>query len=218
MERVPANDRSAVNIATDQEGLPTQSDAESPDTGELSSRQQAESQWLVNEFNGLRQEFIERFRTENLLVLGAVTFLGTILSIAFKDATQTNVRILSVLPIVMPLTGIFYINQRLSNTAIGLYVRDYLRPRVNSMLKTKVLEWEEYVRSKSSPVKELTVFGFILLVFASPSFTVLALTYPMRAPKTDGFAYFTWWSGAVLSIIWTVLWISQFRKWLGSHD
>jgi hypothetical protein len=185
--------------------------------GDFSACQQAESQWLLNEFISLRQEFVERFPTENLLVLAALTLLGTIGGIAFKDATQTNSEILLIVPTALPIIGFFYLNQRLSNTMIGLYVRDNLRTRVGGLLKTDVLEWEQYVRSNSprTSLKELTALLVTLCVFVVPNIAALVFTFPMLRSVHVSLEHFAWWSGAILSVLWTFSWVAGFYKWAG---
>jgi len=221
-QRAPEGQTNQLADRADQQHQTAQQPiAPCPDDGQFSARQQVESQWLLNEFNVLRQEFIERFRTENLLVLGALTFLGTIAGIAFKDAASTNRHILLVIPVMMPLIGMFYLNQRLSNTTIGLYVRDSLGPRVSVMLGKNVLEWEEYVRKKTSPVKELSVFFFILLVFGGLSGIVLVFTaWPtaFQSPTSNKLDFLAWWSAAALSLTWSFLWMSNFFSWFGPDE
>jgi hypothetical protein len=177
-------------------------------------RWQAESQWRQSEFTALRQEFIERFRTENLLVLGALTFLGTIAGIAFGG--QHNLDILLIVPIVIPLIGIFYLNQRISNTSIGLYVKDHLTRRINTMLKAEVLEWEEYVRRTASRKKELTIFTFVLLIFGAPCIAVLAFTFSGAAFQPAARTHYVWWLGCGFSLAWLILWVSEFDAWRGT--
>lgn len=181
----------------------------------LTGMKEAELECLLNEFNSLRAEFLSRLNTENILVLGALTFLGTILGIAFKDSGSVNYDILLIVPPLMSLIGIFYINQRLSNTAIGLYVRDYLRRDLSKLVDTEVFNWEVYVRDNTSLVKELTVFVFILLVFTAPSCAILFSTYKVVYASSDFIKMIDWWFGIVLSVIFSVLWFSAFGGWFG---
>jgi len=221
MQQPPAQNsilgsQSVVRDADDgQEKLPAENQRPADDSGGFSAASMAQAQWLGNEFNALRAEFIQRFQTENLLVLGALTFLGTTLTIAFKDSSNVNNQVLLVLPIVLPLVGIFYINQRLSNSAIGIYVRDDLAPKVCTLLHSEVLAWETYVRSNTSAVKELTLFLFILTIFAGPGPFILVYTRTVPSAVTNPFAEFAWWTGAVLTAIWVALWVHLYRDWFG---
>jgi hypothetical protein len=193
---------------------PQHSEAE----GALSGQRQTQSVWFGNEFTALRAEFIERFRTENLLVLGALTFLGTILTIAFKDSGQTNSQILLVLPVVMPLIGTFYINQRLSNTTMGIYIRDVLQPRVRDLLGADVLLWEGYVRHNTTILKELTLFIFVLTVFSGSSTFTLVYVRFFGFSAVGNLGHFAWWLGVLLTFVWTALWVFLYRGWFGRRS
>ena len=207
----PSTDGAANNDAGEER---TKAQPSADSSAEFPALIAAEAQWLGNEFNALRAEFIQRFQTENLLILGALTFLGSVMTVAFKASGEVNSQLLLVLPIIMPLVGTFYINQRLSNSTIGIYIRDVLASRLSKIFHSDVLAWEAYVRKNTSTVKELTLFLFILTVFAGPGSFILIYT---RATSSliSLFAGFAWWTGTVLTTIWVALWGFLYRGWFG---
>jgi hypothetical protein len=199
--------------------------------GNFSELDKAMLQCVLTEFNALRAEFLSRLNTENLLVLGAIAFLGTIAGVAFKTGGQVSVDIFLLVPVILSLIGIFYINQRLSNTAIGLYIKTDLAERVRILLhlSADVFRWETYVRETTSILKESTIFLPIFLVFVVPNLTVLVGTAhsvhpltvigvawrPLSDIRIDIIKLTAWWAGAALSAAFCVLWVLSFPTWRG---
>ena len=76
--------------------------------------------------------------------------------------------ILLSIPLVLPSLGFFYLNQRLTNTSIGLYIRDILQKRIQSLTNDNVFLWESYVRENTTFTREALLFAFILIIFLKP--------------------------------------------------
>jgi len=135
---------------------------------DVGKRTELDFQARITEYNALRAEFLARLQIENVVVLAGQTILGTLLGLYFGMENPNLLPLLAV-SFVLPLLGFFYINQRLTNTSLGTYVRDRLRPRLKEITQTDVFDWEIYVRDNTSFVREICLFVFILFVFLLPT-------------------------------------------------
>ncbi|MEE9202328.1 MAG: hypothetical protein V3U31_03940 [Dehalococcoidia bacterium] len=172
--------------------------------------------WL-SEFKALREEILSRRQDSMTSILTNVTILGSILAAAFYLRQEPPVILLAI-PFVSSSLGLYYLNQRLTISDIGLYIRDRISPAVCRLTQNAgVFQWEVTTRGKLLSARELTIATVIPLIFSLPSLASLMATIEIGFSTEPAYMAVAWWLDAVLALAFLALWIALFRRWWGSQ-
>ena len=171
--------------------------------------------WL-SEFNALTNQSLSRHRLQQAAVALNMSFLTAALGIALKQPDWWDIKILLIIPFLSSLLGFYYLHQEFQICAIGLYIRDRIRPKVVELTSdTEIMGWELWDREYKRSLVEPLVFGLsILTLYTIPSIMALAATYQLTL-KGDNWIVVAWIAGSVLTVFTIIFWFIWRHHWLG---
>ncbi len=171
--------------------------------------------WL-SEFSELTNQSLSRHRFQQAAVALNMSLLTTALGITLKQPGWWDIKMLLGIPFLSSLLGFYYLHQEFQIAAIGLYIRDRIRPKVVELTgDAEIMGWELWVREYKRSLAEPLVFGLsIPTLYTIPSIMALAATYQLTL-KGDNWIVAAWILGFILTVFTIVFWFIWRHHWLG---
>ena len=131
-------------------------------------------QAILAEYNALRSEIQNRSNSQSHILEIHLTTLALIIGFITTRPEYLKFLIL-VIPIESSIFGLWYLFHKFSIEEIGDHIRNKIEPRVNELVRCKVMLWEnEGVRYITKSL-ERSFKGFESITFSAPSIIALII-------------------------------------------
>jgi hypothetical protein len=138
---------------------------------------------LMQQFQALRAEILERSKAQLALISLNITALGVVGGTFLSNVVDP--RVLFVVPILSPILGLIYLDHALAIGNMGRFIENTLIPRIASLLRQPDLpDYEQYVRQLESRHDERIVLLWVPIAALFAILPGVALVLPLFLTKS----------------------------------
>jgi len=141
-------------------------------------------QTYLTEYQGLREEILERSKTQRIIIVFALTAIGAVVSLTIQ---QQRPELLLAIPLILPFVLVIWCEHHHSIMKIGEYLDDHIAQKVqNLVLDEDVLSWSKFRKTphtNTSHLLSLSMWIWLFCLFGFIPTVTIVVTSPLVMPK-----------------------------------